>query len=156
MTITLAFAALADKAALLLTTAGFLPSSEALGRESVDVALVGAPGDLQTGATLLTVETRPVDRMMGARRPSYVVERDCQLQLVADAPDPSRRNATLDAALAALAGLIADNQTLDGACERLLLTRVAPEDHGATGLAQVVELTLRVRAGDPFGLTPAA
>lgn len=155
MTVRRAFDALADRAAALLTEAGFLPSSDVLGRELVDVALAGPAGDLQTAATLISAQARTVQRMTG-RPPVYVVERDVVLTLSADAPDPERRDAALEAAVAAVARLWEADETLGGACERLLPVASTPEDFGATGLSERIELTVRVRAGDPFGRTPAA
>ena len=151
-----AYQALAEELQRRLRAGGVLGQTEVL---EVDPEAAfepnGEEGELVTAASLFQVETRQVRALLGAPRPIYVVERECRLELACAGP-PSRRRERLETfaiGLASCAAVIAEDPTLDTACERLELLNRLDQDLPPNGTAAILGFVLRVRAGDPIGLT---
>lgn len=155
--IEIAYAALAEALADALVTAGFLTAP---GLMQVDPEArwepEGEESEVQTAAALFRLKTAPVRQLMGGSSPRWVVERDARLELSATGPVPAgdpTHAARVLAVLALAAALPATDPTLGQTCERLELTINEDADLATIGLATGITFTLRVRSGDPLGLT---
>lgn len=115
----------------------------------------GEEEDLVVSAALVKVRTyvarQSIGRPAGARR--YVVERECRLELGLAGPNRVRRLELEPATLAAVALLPETDPTLGGACERLILTERTDDELPPNGVAVFLTFILRVRSGDPLGLS---
>jgi hypothetical protein len=136
----------------------------------VDVGYIAAPGDLRvdpeslveptgdeeefvTVATVEQVQTGPVRQLLGRAVPRWIVERQCRVELAAYGPARAERLDVDAGAVAALAQLPVTLPTLLGACERLALVSVESEPLAPNGVTKTFLFTLRVRSGDPLGMS---
>ena len=151
-----AYEALAERLAQALTSAGFLPDVAQL---KVDPEAPFAPsGDelsIITAAALVKVRTGSVRQLLGRPEgPRYVVERQCRLELAIAGPNRGLRLQVAPEALAAVAVVPGLDPTLGGVCERLVLGEQTDEELPPNGISVFLTFTLRVRSGDPLGMTP--
>lgn len=115
----------------------------------------GEETDIIRAAALVKVRTynprQTVGRPAGARR--YVVERECRLELALAGPNREQRKIIDLDTLSALALLPELDPTLGGAVERFLLGEQTDDELPPNGVATFLTFTLRVRSGDPLGLS---
>jgi len=105
-------------------------------------------------AALLSVRTNIVRTLLGGPKPRYVIERECRLELAACGPaSDAARKAALIAAQQAVVALAVDRPTLSGAAERLALTEQTTDELPPNGEVVLLTFILRVRSGDPLGLS---
>lgn len=154
MTVPAAYAALADRLAASLVATAFLGATAQLRLDPESpFEVTGDETSVVAEAALFGVATRVARDILGVPR-RYVVERECRLELGLAGPDRAVRLARMDATLAALAVLPETDRTLGGQCERWDLTASEDDDLPPNGQAVMLTFTLRVRSGDPLGLTP--
>jgi hypothetical protein len=154
MTIDDAYAAFADALAAALVESGYLADATELqvDPESL-IEPTGDETDIVRTAALEKIQTGPVRQILGLPSQRYVVERQCRVELMASGPAREDRLEVDAAAVAAVAVLPNTLPTLGGACERLLLTGVEDEPVAPNGVAKIFTFTIRVRSGDPLGMT---
>lgn len=115
----------------------------------------GDEEDLIRAAALVKLRTyvarQAMGRPAGSRR--YVVERECRVELAMAGPNRAGRLVIEPAAVAALALLPEVNPTLNGACERLVMGERTDDELPPNGAAVFLTFTLRVRSGDPMGMS---
>lgn len=152
-----AYAALCAKLAEDLVTAGFLARPEAL---EVDPAGACAPGGdetaVQTSAQIFSLSIDPVRQLMGGAVSRWVVDAQYRLELAAFGPSAEGEETykqRLAAAMTAVALVVADDPTLGQTCERLIASSSEDDDLPPNGMKVAVPLTIRLRAGDPYGRT---
>lgn len=147
------YSALAQAIDTALSDAGFIPD----GKLEIDPPSPFAPNgdetELVTAAALVKIETKSVQTFLGAPLPRYAVERQVRLELGAAGPDEDARKASLAAAVAAVAAIIVTNYQLGGRAERALLTASTDDDLPPNGSKTIMDLTIRVRANDPLGMS---
>lgn len=152
MTIETAYAAFACAVTQALVAGSFVLDDAAV---RVDPEAASEPdGDETDIVTFATIEkgvTRPVRQILGRSEQRWVVERECRVELLSAGPARDRRLEIDAGAVAVLARLPTVLPTLDGECERLLLTGVEDEIVPPNGVAKVFTFILRVRSGDPLG-----
>lgn len=156
MTIETAYDALAALIEASLTATEFLPLGERL---QIDPESPFEPSgdetDVVRSAALVKVRTyvarQTLGRPAGQRR--FVVERECRLELGIAGPNRDRRLTIKADTLAALAQLPETQPTLGGACERVVLAERTDDELPPNGVATFLTFTLRVRSGDPLGLS---
>lgn len=151
-----AYTALAARLAQRLVACGFLSSLDAL---KVDPESAFEPDgeetEVTTSAALVKVKTAPVRQTLGRPTgPRYVVERECGLDLSIAGPAQDLKALLELAVMTAVATTPGDDPTLGGLCERLELTGRNDNEIEPNGLAVFLTFTLRVRSGDPLGMTP--
>lgn len=149
--------ALHDALADGLVAAGFISSPELLERDPESSwEPDGEETEVQTACALYRLQTRPVRQLMGGSGPRWVVERDLRLELSATGPAPAgdpTHEERITALLLAAAAVPSDDPTLGQTCERLELTGLEDDDLPGRGVKKAITFTIRVRAGDPLGLT---
>lgn len=156
MTIETAYAAFtaAIGAALAHDDVGFIASAGALNVDpEAPVELAGDVEDIETAATVEKAETRPVRQILGRPEQRWVVERLCRVELQAAGPARAARLEVDARAVTTLAVLPNASPTLGGACERWMLVGVEDEILPPNGVAKILNFTIRVRSGDPLGMT---
>lgn len=152
--IEIAYRALAGRVAGALVAAGFLTSADRLQIDPEDaVEPDGEAADLETVAFLLQLTTGPDRVMVGSGAARYAVRREARVELAVAGPDKDRRDALLASALAALAPVGIDDPTLGQAAERSGLTGREDGDLPPNGRKVSLTYFVRVRSGDPLGLT---
>lgn len=138
----------------LLSSSGFLTSGQRLEIDpEAPFEPQGDEEELVTAAALVRLPTNPVRQILGRPEPRYVVERSCRLELALAGPSRFVREAVNHRALSLLAALPAVSPTLDGVTERLLLTDREDDVLPPNGVAIFLTFLLRVRSGDPLGLS---
>lgn len=152
-----AYRALGDTIAEALVAAGFLSAIEKLEIDPEgDWEPDGEDTEVQTGASLIRLQTRPVRQIFGGGRTHYVVERDVSLSVGAagtvPAGDPTHEQ-RVGELLPLLAAIPADDPTLGGACERVEMTAADDDLLPSDGIRKTLTFTIRVRSGDPLGMT---
>lgn len=155
MRIALAYRALAQAFADRLVAVAFLADADKLAVDPASpVETSGEPDEVLTAAELVELETAPAPRRrIGGATHRWIVERQVQLALACASPDAAWRESTFDAALTTCAALPAEDPTLGGRCERLELLASDPDDFPPNGVKTLLTFVLRVRSGDPLGLT---
>lgn len=149
-----AYAALAAELETALIGAGLLTHPGQLAIDPPDSILEeGEPDGVLAAAALVEVETLPVRTVMGGPGPRYVVERTVRLSASVASPEKDWRDGVAARVAEAVATLQVRKPTLDDAAERLMLTDATPEDLPPNGVSCLFTFVLRVRSGDPLGLT---
>lgn len=150
-----AYAALAEAVTLALSNAGFLRPGQLLELDPpAPFEPTGDEVELTTAAALVKVRTRPVRQMLGnPQRRRYVVERECMVELALFGGSAAEQDALDAATRTALAGLAEAAPTLDGAAERLEVVGQEDDELPPNGRKIIATFLLRIRAGDPLGLT---
>ncbi len=155
----LAYEALGDSLADGLVAAGFLSGVEQLQRDPESgFEPDGEETEVQTAAALFGLQTTPVRQLMGGTGTRWVVERQVRLELCAIGPvaDGEETHEERVAGLLVIAAnLPASDPTLSGLCERLELTGLEDDDLGPNGIKKAITFIIRLRSGDPLGLTAA-
>lgn len=108
---------------------------------------------LVTAAALVKQETKVAQTFMGAPLPRYAVERPVTLELCAAGPNETLRKEALAAAATAIAAVFVSNYQLGGAVERVVLNGSTDGDLPPNGSKIIMDLTIRVRANDPLGMS---
>ena len=148
-----AYSAFCAAAAAALVSCGFVADAGAVPIDPPeDLEPFGGADALLTCAVIVQGDTKPVRSFLGGPAPRYAVERDVTVELAAAAPDKTARQAAIAAAVTALCRLPA---AIEGAAEACEITDLESGDLPPDGLKRNVTFVLRVRAGDPLGLTPA-
>ncbi|ADL00697.1 hypothetical protein [Brevundimonas subvibrioides] len=156
MSIETAYATLAERLEQTLRATLFMPDTAVL---EIDPESPFEPSgdetDRVSAAALVKVRTyvarQAVGRPAGARR--YVVERECRLELALAGPNREARLAVDLETLSALAMLPEQDPTLGGTVERFLMGEMTDEDLPPNGIATFLTFVLRVRSGDPLGMS---
>lgn len=154
MTIETAYTAFTDAVAAALVAVDFLSAPTDLNIDPED--LVEPTGDelqILSAATVEKGETGPVRQILGRPEQRWVVERTCRVELMQYGPASDQRRTIDAAAVAAMAQLSVNAPNLSGACERLTLTESDETPVDPNGVARSFTFTLRVRSGDPLGVT---
>lgn len=150
-----AYQAQAGGLATALLGAGFLASTDQLQVDpSSPNAMDGDEASFATAAALVKLTTTSPRAIMGGPTRRYVVERTSRLELGVVGPDAAARAEVLGAALAACAALPEDDPTLGGLVERFFVGDQEDDDLPPNGAKVFLTFTLRLRSGDPLGLTP--
>lgn len=149
-----AYTALAAKIATALAAAHFIASAAKLeidpeGPTEID----GDPRHVESVAILLQLQTGAVRTLVGSGTPRFVVERQARLELAIAGPDRADRNARLTDALTGVAPIGITDPTLGGTAERAGITGQEDGDLPPNGRKVFLTFYVRVRAGDPLGLT---
>lgn len=156
MTVETAYAAFvaAVAAALADPDVGFITAADQLHVDpEAPIELAGDVESVETAASVEKVETRPVRQILGRPEQRWLVERSCRVELQAVGPARADRLQVDARAVAALALLPSSMPTLSGACERLILVGCEDEILPPNGVAKIFAFTLRVRSGDPLGMS---
>lgn len=151
-----AYAAFATALRAALLAAEFIAAEGSLLVDpEYDWSPEGGETDPVSAAALFRLETKPIRPLMGGGAPRYLVERTCQLELASAGPlpDGQTHEARLAAAVVAAGAIPGSDPTLGQTCERLELTTLADDDLPPNGLRKAMTFTIRLRAGDPLGLT---
>jgi hypothetical protein len=155
--IEIAYATLAGEIAGRLVGAGVVTRAEALEVDPMaPTEIDGEETDLTSAAILLKLSTAPVRTLIGKGVPTYVVERQARLELAVAGPDRDVIDRLLADGLAALAPIGTLDPTLGGAAERCGLNGSEDADFPPNGRKVFLGFFVRVRSGDPLGLTPPA
>lgn len=155
MTIAAAYSAFATAVATALVGAGYLAQTSALEVDPEDlVEPSGSETETLRAATLENAGTQPVRQILGRPEQRFVVERTCRVELLQYGPARQTRREVDAAAVAAMARIAVDLPTLSGACERLILDSSEETPVDPNGVAHAFTFRLRVRSGDPLGVTP--
>lgn len=151
-----AYAALCTVIATALLGAEFVADAGAV---AIDPAEVLEPGEgsnlLETSAAIVQGDTKPIRTFIGGPAPRYAVEREVMVELAATGPDKTVRDAAMIAAVTALCSVPGSSSVAGGGAEDCEITDQQAGDLPPNGLKRIVTFALRVRAGDPLGLTPA-
>jgi hypothetical protein len=155
-----AYAALADRLGAALFAAGFLAEGQGLAVDPVEAVEPDPEPEAETedvanhaSASLVKLETRPVRTILGGPTARYVVERSCQLELAAASHDTAWKDQVLQRALGRVAGIPVADPTLGGTAERVEISGAESDGLAVNGESAVIAFTVRVRSGDPLGLS---
>lgn len=155
-----AYAAAQTAVAAALVAAGFLQDPTQLEVEPVapfepvDDSDTENPAEFRTAAAMMQEDTKPIRTFMGGPAPRFCVERQIRLELASYGADKARWTAVLEAAVAAVSSLTATNPSLDGSAERFLFVEAVPQPLEPNGDQRFITFAIRVRSGDPLGMTP--
>lgn len=151
-----AYSALCFSIASALQSSGFVADADTIKIDPPeDLEPEGDASDLLTAAAIVQGDTKPVQTFMGGPAPRYVVEREVNVELAAIGPKELDRKQAMTSAVTALCEIPGADATLGSAAEGCEITDQASGDLPPNGLKRIVTFVLRVRAGDPLGLTPA-
>lgn len=156
--IEVAYAAFGDQLAAALVAAEFLTATDLFKVDPAEPIEVDGDATGWTAATMLNMGTVPARTLIGGGAPRFVVERQVRVEIAATAQDKTALDAKIAAgssAVVAFVGVGAD-LTLGGRLERLTVTSAEVEDLAPMGQKLFITFALRLRAGDPLGLTPAS
>lgn len=153
-----AYQGFADLVGAALETAGFLSSASLLVRDPAEPVEPDGDATAWAAAVLLNLGTSPVRTLVGGGSPKFVVERQVRVELAAMAQDQAAVDAMIADGSSAVVSLIAAGAdlTLGGLVERVAVLGAEVEDLPPLGQKLFLSFVLRLRAGDPLGLTPVS
>lgn len=148
----IAYAALAQRIAAALVSAGFIAAPAGLRIDPTETLETDPDSQqLETAAGLVRVSTAVARTVLGRGSPRYLVHLVARLELAAVCPSRDVRRKAIAAASDALAPLTDLDPTLSGACERAWISEQSDDAIDPNGEELLIAWTIRVRSSDRLG-----